>query len=89
MLSKGENTLNKLKPDFIGFSRPRRGNYFAEVMQDHEDSVIIPLRCFVQQAGKGMKLTFIEFLYRSWVPYLAPMWMIFNYISDNTEKQVS
>lgn len=32
MLSKGENTLNKLKPHFIGFSLPRGGNYFAEVM---------------------------------------------------------
>lgn len=29
MLSKGENTLNKLKSDFIGFSLPRRGNYFC------------------------------------------------------------
>lgn len=32
MLSKGENTLNKLQPDFIGFSLPRRENYFAGVM---------------------------------------------------------
>lgn len=33
ILSKGENILNKLKPDFIGsFSLLRRGNYFAEVM---------------------------------------------------------
>lgn len=32
MLSKEENTLNKLKPDFIGFSLLGRGNYFAEVM---------------------------------------------------------
>lgn len=40
MLSKGENTLNKLKPDFIGFSFPSRGNYFAGVMQESEDNVI-------------------------------------------------
>lgn len=52
MLSKGENTLNKLKPDFIGFSVPRRGNYFAEVMQDHEDSVIIPLDVLFSRQGK-------------------------------------
>lgn len=32
MLSEAENTLNKLKPDFIGFSLPRRGDYFAGVM---------------------------------------------------------
>lgn len=32
MLSERKNTLNKLKPDFIGFSLPRRGNYFAGVM---------------------------------------------------------
>lgn len=43
MLSKGENTLNKLKSDFIGFSLPRRGNYFPGVMMEHEDSVITSL----------------------------------------------
>lgn len=32
MPSKGENTLNKLKPDSTGFPLLRRGNYSAEVM---------------------------------------------------------
>lgn len=52
MLSKGENTLNKLKPDFIGFSLPRRGNYFAEVMLEHEDSVITSLDVLFRKRRK-------------------------------------
>lgn len=52
MLSKGENALNKLKPDFIGFSLPGRGNYFARVMMEHEDSVITSLNVLFSRQRK-------------------------------------
>lgn len=41
MLSNKENTLNKLKLDFVGFSIPISRNCIAGEMRDHEDRVIL------------------------------------------------
>lgn len=73
MLSEGENTLNKLKPHFIGFSLPRRGNYFAGVLQDHEDNVITPLDALLSRQGNEwnyyLQSSCIEAQYGTWHLY--------------------